>query len=269
MNVGAFVVFFGEVPFPHNGQCLSGERLVEFDDVHVRQFQTGLLQRSLGCWNRADAHGPRWYTSNTPADQAHEWTQAKFFSVFWGRDDNHRGGVVLTTGVASGNGCLFVLRLQNWLELAQGFHRGVRARMLVGVNEAFFFTRLDLDRDDLFGHHTGFLCGNGALVRLNGQLVLFFAADRVFPTQVLGGFEHATRDRVVLSTGGAAGTSQRIVHLHAGACATPPHIGRVEGRVAHAFGATCNNQILGTSLDRQDRKSTRLNSSHVAISYAV
>ena len=83
--------------------------------------------------------------------------------------------------------------------------------MLVGIDNDLAPSRRDGERNDLLGEAPVALRGDRALVRDQGEPVLRLARDAVLATEILGGLEHASWDRIVATAGGdpAAGDPVR------------------------------------------------------------
>src|SRR5699024_737937 len=155
VHVRALEVGLAEAPFAGDRQRLRGEGLVELDEVEVLDPQTGAVQRDLGRGDRADAHRARRDARHAPADDADERLEAQLLRLRAGRDDRGCRTVVLTGGVARGDGRVLIDLRAHRLEPAQRLEVGGRADVLV---ERDLLLRLlarrgDRDRDDLLREH--------------------------------------------------------------------------------------------------------------------
>ena len=45
----SLAIFIGQTMIARHRQALRGERFVEFDDVHLREFEAGFFQHLLAC----------------------------------------------------------------------------------------------------------------------------------------------------------------------------------------------------------------------------
>ncbi len=258
MHVRPLVVGGAEAPLPHDGQRLRGERLVELDEVDIAQLQPGFGKCALGGRYRADAHHVGRHTRDGPRHQSHQRSEAEFGGPLRGGHQTHGRRVVLAAGIAGRNRCVWIILEQNGFELAQRFHRGVGARVLVGVDHLLATAAAHGDRNDLLGQNAVLLRGHRTLVRRHRELVLFLTRDVVLAAQVLRGLQHAAGHRVVAAAGGGASARQPVVHLHATAGTAPAHVGGIEGDVAHALRAAGNHEIVVAGMDLQARLDDRL-----------
>ena len=130
--------------------------------------------------------------------------------------------------------------------------------MLIGVDELLPLPGANRDRDDLLGEDAVLLCSDRALVRRHREFVLFLARYAVLATQVLCRLEHAARHRVVTATGSGAPAGEAVVHLDATPGTAPPHVGRIEGDIAHALRAARDDEFVVPTADLETRLDDRL-----------
>ena len=166
VHVRALLVGGAEAPLPHHGKRLRGECLVELDQVDVAQLQSGFGK----CDCSVAGTGPIPITLGAharggPGHQPHQRSEAELRGSLRGGHETHGRRVVLAAGIAGRHGRVWIILEQNGFELAQRFHRGVGARMLVGVDHFLAAAAPHGDRDDLFGQNAVLLRGHRALVR--------------------------------------------------------------------------------------------------------
>ena len=207
-------------------------------------------------------------TAATPQDTSRtSGVEAEFGGPLRGGHQTHGGRVVLPAGVSRGHGRFRIILEQNGFELAQRFHRGVGARVLVGVDHLLAPAAAHGDRDDLFGQDAVLLRGHRTLVRRHRQFVLLLTRDAVLAAQILRGLQHAAGHRIVATTGGGAAARQSVVHLYAAAGTAPAHVGGVERDVAHALRAAGDDEIVVTGGDLQTCLDDRLQARSAATVY--
>src|SRR5213596_2213388 len=70
--------------FAHDGERLTSEGFVEFDQVEVFELEAGLLEGFRNRGDRADAHDPRWHAAHRVSDEAGERLQSELVQFFPG-----------------------------------------------------------------------------------------------------------------------------------------------------------------------------------------
>src|SRR5690606_38288037 len=83
----------------------------------------------------------------------------------------------------------------------------------------------------------------GAVVRTGRERVLLFPRDRILPAEVLGRFEHAAGNRMVLAAGSDPGPGESVVQFDPTAAHAPAHLVGVELDPAHALHTTGDDDV--------------------------
>ena len=164
---------------------------------------------------------------------------------------HHRGSAVVDArGIAGGDQAIF---LEGRLHLRQGFHRGVGAHVLVGVEQHDALARLDFDRNDLLLEAAGRDGRSGASLAHHRQLVLLAARDVVACRHVLGSDAH------VHLFPGVVQDAEHVVDQHRIAHAGTVARRRVEVRAAaHRLRAAADGDVAIAELDGLRRGNDRL-----------
>ncbi len=131
--------------------------------------------------------------------------------------------------------------------------------MLVTVDPIFAaFAVCDRHRDDLLRERPVGLSVDGAPVRVERELILLGARDRVFAAEVFGRLEHSPRDRIVEAAGRYARAREAIVQLGTARAGAPAQRDRVQLRLAHALGAAGEHELGRARLNAHRRVDHRL-----------
>ena len=202
VNIKALEISPDELPFTRTGEYLGSKRFIELDQIHLREGKFRIRQGFCRRWYRTDTHSVRFDAGHRPRHQTCKRPKIELTRIFKGGDDASRSAVILPAGVAGGNGC-FRIRLEHeWLEFAESVHRRIGPRVLIRAHQAYPLRSFHLHRNDRRGKKSLGLSRNRTLMGSIGKFVLLLAADFVFPAQVLGRLDHATRYRKVLSACG-------------------------------------------------------------------
>ena len=220
-----------------DGQRLGGEGLVEFDQLDVAEFQTGLFQGLGDGHYRADAHVQGVDAGDGAGGQAGDGLELELSDHFFAGDEREGGPVGGLRRVAGGDDASLC---KDGAQFGERFGTGVAAHALVGVHDEFVLDAFVVIDEDLlylngydlrfeFSFHYGF---PGQLVGAVGEFVGLFPADAVFSGDGFGGQAHA--GQVVRRFGGhpVAGGQFVAGHRHQ----------------AHAFGAACDVQMTHACL---------------------
>ena len=128
----------GQTEITQDRQCLGGEGFVHFDDIHLRQRQSGQRQHLAHRRGRVHAHDPWWHAGGGHADDAGQRLQAVAASGGFG-SEQQRAGAVVDAGRIAGGDAQF--RAVDSLEAGQHGQRCFGARVFVTINPlwvAFF-----------------------------------------------------------------------------------------------------------------------------------
>ena len=106
---------------------LCGEGLIDLDDVHVLQVETGAFQGFLGGGDGAVTHDARGDAGNGGRDDAGDGFAPGFVAGVAACDDDHGGAIVDAGGIASRRHAAFKDRAQFF----QIIERRLRAGVLV------------------------------------------------------------------------------------------------------------------------------------------
>ena len=176
-----------EPQLPDDGDALRRERLVQLDQVEVRDGNARARQQLLHGGNRADAHDARVDAGDGTADERAERLDAEGARLLLGGDHERRSAVVDARGVAGSDGAAGPERR---LEAGELLERRVGPRVLVAHDVA--------DGHELLVEAARVGGGGPAPVRLEGECVLFLARDAVTLGHVLAGLAHRLERKQLL-----------------------------------------------------------------------
>src|SRR5512141_1800861 len=111
-----------------DGACLSGERFVHLDDVHVVERETRRLQCLLRRGNRSDSHDLRIDAGKSPRHEPAEWLEPALGRELPARDHERTSTVADAGGISC---CHDSVLAEYWLELRQPFHCRFGTHVLV------------------------------------------------------------------------------------------------------------------------------------------
>src|SRR5690349_23369877 len=141
----------GKAELAKNCEPLRGEGLVQLDHVEVADLETKPLHQLLARGRRADAHDARRNASDGSTDHTRLGGEPVTLRRFFGRDNQRRGAIVYSGGVAGGDGAVGP---DDRLQLGERFDARL-ARVLVLVDDDRIGLALrKLNRDDLGGQAT-------------------------------------------------------------------------------------------------------------------
>ncbi len=243
-NGAAMDIYLGRIPAEAlvDRASLRRECLVGLDQVEIVDAPSRQLQRFLRGRDRARAHDRRVDADGGPGDDARQRLDAAFLGALGRHQNDCRGAVIDAGGIAGGDRAVL---LESGPKSGQRFDRGVRLRMLVGIDHDLAFTGLDGDRHDLVGESARVHRRAGLPLRGHGEFILLFAGDLELLRDVLRSVAHViTVEGVPQAILDHRVDKAEVAHLLAVAQM------RAVRRLAHALLAAGDDDIGIAQLDR-------------------
>src|SRR5699024_1612865 len=236
-----------QVPFLQHSERLRRESLVELNRIQVIQANAGALQRLLGGWNWANTHGLWCNAGDSPALEAQHRGKTQLSGLLAGGDNHGCGAIILRGCIARGHGCFLIDLAANGALLSQLFCGGSLAWTFIGVHDGLLLAALfrrNRHWHDFFLEPVLRLRLQSTLMRGCCQLILCFAGELVLAANVFRSFDHAARNRVLLTAGGLTSLCQAVAQLHVAALHAPAN-SAVHGvfGARHGFCAASDNEV--------------------------
>src|SRR5262245_55895267 len=111
-----------------NRQILASESLVDFNQVHIFEFEPGFLERRTRGWHWAASHDLGIYPGDAPAHDASHGLETAFLRLIERHHDHCCAAVDDPAGITRGDRSVLAERR---LQLSQAFHGCVRAQVVV------------------------------------------------------------------------------------------------------------------------------------------
>ena len=180
-------VVVGKAKMAQDGQALGGKRLVDFDDIHLREIELQSRQQLLRGRHRTDAHDAWRYTGNCQAEHPCARSEPESRGRRLVGQQQRAGAVVDAAGVSRGDGSA---RPDDRSQLREGFQRR-RARMLVPLDDQRRALALRyMHRDDFAREEPCCLRVERPVLARECESVLRFPLDAELSGQRLGRLRH-------------------------------------------------------------------------------